>query len=239
MNTVHLVCAGALQAVAGALRAEFERAHDCTVAESFGAVGQQRERVLAGEPADVIVLTTALLDELSASGLVAPHTTVVLGAVGLGVCVPAGHAHPDRSSPEALRAALLAASVIVYPDPRIASAGRNFEAALARLGILEAVRARVRNFPNGNAAMTWLGDQRIAGSIGVTQVSEIAPIPTVTLLGAVPDALQTLTVYAAARAARSALPALADAYLALLGSARGRQAIAAAGFTVETGRGRP
>lgn len=230
MKTLHLVCAGALQAVAGALRAEFERAHDCTVAESFGAVGQQHERVLAGEPADVVVLTPALLDALAGSGLVAADSTVVLGEVGMGVCVPAGHARPDLSSPEAFREALLAASVIVYPDPRIASAGRNFETALARLGILDAVRARARNFPNGNASMVWLGDERIAGSIGVTQMSEIAPIPTVTLLGPVPAALQTLTVYAAARAARSARPALAGAYLSLLGSARGRQAIVAAGL---------
>ena len=219
-----------MQAVVTELAPEFEQASGAKVEVSFGAVGQQKTRVLAGESADVILLTPGMLEELAAAGWVVPGSPHSLGKVGMGVVVPVGHPPVDLSSVDTLRAAMLAASLIVYPDPTIASAGRNFDNALITMGIRDQVAAKIRHFPNGNVSMTWLGEQRIAGSIGVTQVSEIRPIPTITLIGEVPAALQVITEYGIAKAARGPAPALGARFFDLLVSARGRRAVEAAGF---------
>ena len=228
--TLHIISAGAMQAVVTELIPEFERVNGARVAVTFGAVGEQRARVLAGEAADVILLTPAMLAELAETGWVVPGSARTLGRVGMGVVVPKGQPPIDASTVDSLRAALLAASLIVYPDPTIASAGRNFDNALIAMGIRDQVAGKIRHFANGNASMTWLGEQRIAGSIGVTQVSEIKPIPTITLLAEMPAPLQVITEYGAARAARSAQPLLGERFFDLLCSPRGRTVIEAAGF---------
>lgn len=219
-----------MQAVVSALAPEFEQSTGMTVHVTFGAVGQQKARVLAGEPADVILLTPGMLDELAVSGWVVAGSQRTLGRVGMGVVVPNGHPGVDVSTVDALRAAMLAARLIVYPDPAIASAGRNFDNALIAMGIREQLADRIRHFPNGNASMTWLGAQRIDGSIGVTQVSEIRPIPTITLIGEVPSPLQVITEYGVARAARSTAPDLGEQFFTLITSARGRALILESGF---------
>ena len=231
MKTLHIISAGAMQAVVTELIPVFEKASGATVLVTFGAVGQQKARVLAGEPADVILLTPEMLDDLVATGWAVPGSPRTLGRVGMGVVVPKGHPPVDVSTPEALRATMLAATLVVYPDPAIASAGRNFDNALISLGIRAALADRIRHFPNGNVSMTWLGEQRIAGSIGVTQVSEIKPIPTIDLLAEIPGNLQVITAYGVARAAKAAEPALGQGFFDLLLSARGRAAIVDAGFS--------
>jgi molybdate transport system substrate-binding protein len=231
MATLNIISAGAMQAVVTTLIPVFEKTSGATVSATYGAVGQQKARVLSGEPADVILLTPEMLDDLAATGWVVPGSQRTLGRVGMGVVVPKGHPAVDVSTPDTLRAAMLAASVVVYPDPQIASAGRNFDNALIKLGIRDALADRIRHFPNGNVSMTWLGEQRIPGSIGVTQVSEIKPIPTVDLLPTFPAELQVITAYGAARAAKGSEPALGQAFFDLLCAAQGREVIVGAGFT--------
>ena len=228
-TTVHIISAGAMQAVITALVPAIERATGATVAATFGAVGQQRARVLAGEPADAILLTPAMLDELAGTGWVVPGSQRTLGEVGMGVVVPLGHPAPDVSTEAAFVAAMRAASLVVYPDPQIASAGRHFDDALRRLGLRDELAGRIRHFPNGNVSMTWLGEQRVPGSIGVTQVSEIRPIPTITLIAEMPASLQVITAYGAGLAAHGKAP-LGQAVLDVLASPEGRAEIERAGF---------
>ena len=230
MTTLHIISAGAMQAVVSELGPEFAQSTGAKIEVTFGAVGQQKARVLAGETADVILLTPEMLEELSATGWVVPGSAQSLGRVGMGVVVPNGHPPVDLSTVARFREALLAASLIVYPDPAIASAGRNFDNALLTLGIRDIVAGRIRHFPNGNVSMTWLGEQRIAGSIGVTQVSEIKPIPTITLIGEVPAALQVVTEYGVARAEKASAPDLGALFFEFITSTRGRDAVARAGF---------
>ncbi|MFN7753234.1 MAG: substrate-binding domain-containing protein [Pseudomonadota bacterium] len=230
MSTVHVISAGAMQAVITALVPAIERATGAKVAATFGAVGQQRARVLADESADAILLTPAMLDELAGSGWIVPGSQRTLGEVGMGVVVPLGHPAPDVSTEQAFAAAMRAASLVVYPDPQIASAGRHCDDALRRLGLRDELADRIRHFPNGNVSMTWLGEQRLAGSIGVTQISEIRPIPTITLIAEMPGSLQVITAYGAGLAAKGNR-AFGQAVLDVLASPEGRAEIERAGFT--------
>jgi hypothetical protein len=159
-----------------------------------------------------------------------PGSQRTLGEVGMGVVVPLGHPAPDVSTEQAFAAAMRAASLAVYPDPQIASAGRHCDDALRRLGLRDELADRIRHFPNGNVSMTWLGEQRLAGSIGVTQISEIRPIPTITLIAEMPGSLQVITAYGAGLAAKGNR-AFGQAVLDVLASPEGRAEIERAGFT--------
>ena len=79
-----------------------------TVAMGFGPSGGVARRFLGGEPADVIVIGSDSLDDLVRQGKVLSGTTAI-ARTGIGICVKKGAPHPDVSTPEALKRALLAA----------------------------------------------------------------------------------------------------------------------------------
>src|SRR5690349_18085181 len=93
---------GLVQEVQQRLRAEtgFE------VEGTFGAVGAMRDKLLGGDPCDVLILTQALIDQLTADGHVVAGSATPLGAVKTGVAVKEGAAAPDVSTAAALKATL-------------------------------------------------------------------------------------------------------------------------------------
>ena len=102
---------------------------------TFGAVGAIREKLFAGEPCDVFILTEAMLDELAASGHVVAATRAALGRVRTGIGVRASDALPDIKDRAALERSLRAATDIFLPDPQRATAGIHFKRVLEQLGI--------------------------------------------------------------------------------------------------------
>lgn len=232
MVVLNVLSAGAAQSVVQKVIADVQRASGISVDVAFGAVGAMKARALAGNngaPADVIVLTDAMIDELIASGFVTPGR-FDLGKVGTGVAVRAGVAKPDVGNADSLRAALRAASVIVFPDPAIATAGKIVMACFEQLGIAGEVAERIKLFPNGNAAMCWMAADGDARCIGITQNTEILPIAGVTYVAPLPDAFQAKATYAAGCAAATAHRAEAADFITRLTSPAARPMLAAAGY---------
>lgn len=230
MTTVRILSAGAAQAVVENIAAEFQRDTGHKIDAEFSAVGAMKQKVLAGEPVDVVILTAALIDELIAGGWVVPGSRADLGRVGTGVAVRAGTPLPDVSTGEALRGNVLAATRIVCPDPAVATAGKVVMNLVERLGIASQVKARMQFFPNGHSAMRWLAASAGALEMGITQITEILPNKGVTLAGPLPDELQVKTVYTAGLAARAQHPEAAKEFLARLTAPAGRPILAAAGY---------
>lgn len=229
MATLQILSAGAAQAVVQKVIADYRRDTGNEVAASFGAVGAMKAKALSGAPVDLIVLTDAMIDELIASGFVS-GARADLGKVGTGVAVRAGAAKPDVSQTDSLRAALRAASVITFPDPAVATAGKIVMACLDQLGIAAEVKARLKFFPNGNAAMNWLAAEGDARAIGITQNTEILPIAGVTYVAPLPDAFQAKATYSAGCASASRLGAEARDFMSRLTSPAARPMLAAAGY---------
>src|SRR5262245_7201105 len=84
---LNILSAGAAQSVVEETTVRVTVDEGCKVHAAFGAVGAMKARLLAGEPADVIILTAALIEELAASGHVVPASQCDLGTVGTGVAV--------------------------------------------------------------------------------------------------------------------------------------------------------
>ncbi len=199
---VILLSGGAAHGVVDALAAQFRVETGAEIVGTFGPVGAMKDKLLAGEPADLVILTRALIAELAAAGHVLGDPCADLGRVRTGVAVKHGDPVPDVSSAPALRAALLAAKEIYFPDPERATAGIHFAKVLDRLGVREALAPRLR--------------PHASGLLGCTQITEIMITPGVTLVGPLPAEFELATVYCAAVCAKAASADFARRLVALL-----------------------
>jgi molybdate transport system substrate-binding protein len=181
-----ILSGGAAQGLVQALAARFKTETGCEIAGIFGAVGAMRDKLIAGEPADLVILTSSLVAELMASGHVTAGTARDIGVVRTAVAARAADPLPSIADAEALRAALLAADEIHLPDPKLATAGIHFAKVLAALGIGGETEGRLRPHPNGMTAMRALAHSTAKRPIGCTQVTEILATPGVTLAGPCP-----------------------------------------------------
>jgi len=219
MTTLNLLCAGAAQGLVTALQDRFTAETGATLQGRFGAVGAMKEALLAGEPCDVMIVTGAMVDALCADGRLRADSRASLGRVLTGVAVRAGTPLPDVSTPEALKATLLAADSVYFPDAVRATAGIHFAKVMAQLGILATMEPRFRTYPAGAIAMRELAASGSANAIGCTQITEINYTPGVQLVGALPPAFELATVYTAAVGTRAAEAALAARFIALISGA--------------------
>ena len=223
---MNVISAGAAKAVVNAVAAQA----GLELGGAFGAVGAMKDKLLAGEPCDVIVLTRAMLDELANAKLVEDDSIGDLGRVRTGIAAKAGAPLPNISHAAGLTAALLEAEAIYVPDLSKSTAGKHVAGMLKALGIAQEVAGRVREFPNGAAAMKAMAESHGEFAVGCTQVSEILYTPGVTLVGSLPPEFELATLYSAAVCLRAADPAEARRFAALLTGHSTQELRASAGF---------
>jgi molybdate transport system substrate-binding protein len=232
MNPLHLLSAGAAQALATGLQDRFLQLHGQAVAPTFGAVGVMKDKLLAGAPCDVLILTDALITQLTADGHLRAGTAQPLGVVKTGVAVKNGQARPAVSTPAELKAALLAATGIYIADPVKSTAGIHFMKVLKALGLEQSLANTLRPYPNGAAAMTALAASNEAGLIGCTQNTEILFIDGVELIANLPPEFELATVYTAAIGTQAQSPEAAAQFIALLAGTEAAALRATCGFEV-------
>ena len=230
MPNLHVLSAGAAQSLIESLQREFAASEGIDVRASFHPVGATIEKLLAGEPCDVVVLTAALLDELAQGGDVRPESIAPLGRVHTAIAVRDEDAAPDVSTVAALRRVFLAADAIYLPDVERSTAGAHCAAMLRRMGIRDETASKLKQGPNGVSAMRELAQSRAARPVGCTQVTEIASTPGVTLVGPLPGEFELATVYSVAVAARAQQPESATRFAALLAAPAARELRRRCGF---------
>jgi len=225
-----ILSGGAAHGLVAALGARFKAQIGCDIAGIYGAVGAMREKLIAGAPADLVILTSALIEGLSRTGHVVPGSAADIGIVHTAIAVRAGDPTPGVGDAVALRAALLAADAIYFPDPTLATAGIHFAKVLDRLGIGAEAAARLRPHPNGATAMRALAEAKERRPLGCTQVTEILATPGVRLVAPLPRGFELATTYTAAVCTRAALPEQARRLAALLSGPDTRAERERAGF---------
>jgi molybdate transport system substrate-binding protein len=222
---LHVLSAGAAKGLVQGLQAEFERDAGLTLRCTFGAVGAVLESLNAGAPCDLIVLTRTMIDALVGQGRVDAASIVDLGRVPTGVAVPGGAALRPVSDVASLLAVLQPAASIFLPDTERATAGIHALRVLKALQLPD-IEPRLREFPNGAAAMAAMAEQADPKAVGITQVSEILYTPGVQLLGILPAPHGLATLYSAAVVRGAAAAEAAAQLLQRLGApgrARWRQ----------------
>ena len=211
------------------LAEQYSRQSGAAVAVTSGPPSAVRQKILAGEPFDVVVQATPAMAETAQSGALAPGSRIALARGGIGVVVRAGGPVPDISTVEGFKRALLAAPRVVYGDPAQANAsGELIVRILAAAGILDAVAPKVVRFTEivpGNEMVA-----RGEADIGLFNLTAIPYSVGVQLAGPVPSPLQLYTSYEGAVMAKAAAPEGALAFLKFMASDGARQAWMMAGF---------
>jgi len=220
MTPLALLCAGAAKGLIAAVGPAFTAETGIAIEGVFGAVGALVEKLVRGAPCDAIVLTAGLIVRLEKEGFIVPGSAAPLGSMPTAIAVAAGAPRLAIGDAGSLRAALVGATRLVFPDPERATAGIHFAGVLRRLGIADLVAARCKTFENGAAAMAELAREGDRGAIGCTQQSEILYTPGVDLIGTLPPGYELATVYSAAVCRSARTPRAAHRLLELLASSR-------------------
>ena len=214
---LHVLAAGATESTMRAMVGIFEREAGTGVKLTYGAVGLLRDKIYAGEPADLTIVTPAIIEQLLAKGLVRPETRTDVGRVGGGIAVRMGAARPAVGTADELKQALLAAQEIYYANPATATAGAYFLKVADQLGVMDAVKQKGRTGAGGKEAMEMMA-RSTADAIGLTQISEILSVKEVVLIGPYPGNLQAMTTYTGIMMAKTPHAEAAQAFLRWLKS---------------------
>jgi molybdate transport system substrate-binding protein len=198
---IKVLTAGAFKQVLLALVPEYEKQSGNTVKIENDTVGALVKRIEGGDAFDVVIVSPVAISELTKSGKVAADSSANLAKVGVGVVVKEGAPHPDISSVDAFKRALLAAKSIAYIDPASGgSSGIFVDRLLDKLGIAGDVKPKAKLIPGGAVADHIANGE---AEIGIHQISEILPVKGVSLVGPLPTEIQNYTIYAAGIATSS------------------------------------
>jgi molybdate transport system substrate-binding protein len=230
MNSLNILSGGAAQGLVGSLAPSFKADTGFDIAGEFGAVGAMADKLRGGMPADIVVLTAALLATLAAERLVVAASISDVGLVETALAVRASDSKVVARNEAELREALLASDAIFVPDTRASTAGIHVAKVLARLGIADNVAARLKIFPNGATAMRELAASDAQHPIGCTQSTEIISTGGVVLSGSLPPGCELATMYTAGVTTKAAHPLQASALIGLLIGAGQREQRQRAGF---------
>jgi molybdate transport system substrate-binding protein len=230
MNSLNILSGGAAQGLVGSLAPSFKADTGFDIAGEFGAVGAMADKLRGGMPADIVVLTAALLATLAAERLVVAASISDVGLVETALAVRASDSKVVARNEAELREALLASDAIFVPDTKASTAGIHVAKVLARLGIADNVAARLKIFPNGATAMRELAASDAQHPIGCTQSTEIISTGGVVLSGSLPPGCELATMYTAGVTTKAAHPLQASALIGLLIGAGQREQRQRAGF---------
>jgi molybdate transport system substrate-binding protein len=165
----------------------------------------------------MILIGSPELDKLIGEGKVKDRTDV--SRTGIALAVRKGAPHPDVSTPEALKHALLNAKSVAHTAP--AGGGitaLHIQKVFERLGIAEQVTPKVTlaaGGPNGRVSVLVASGK---AEIGLQQLSELSSNPDVEVIGLLPDALQQITINSAGITAIAKEPDAARALIKQLTS---------------------
>ncbi len=201
-----------------AIAAAYGAKQDCQVLLRYGpATGAAPQSIvsrLAGdEPADVVLLPTALLGEQIAQGRAAPGSNADVMRSLIGACVRAGTRIPDISTVAALTGALRDVDSVA-----LSTAGSGAYVAnvlYKRLGLESEMSAKTRTIagePVG--AVVARGE----AELGFQQMSELLVCDGISIVGPLPDEVQNATVIAAGITSRSRRADEAEAFVSFFGS---------------------
>lgn len=225
-ETIKLLAAGATKSLLTGINAKFtaETGHQIVMAND--TAGGVSKRIEAGENFDVIISSRTQLDGLIAKGKLPQGSRIDIASSVIGVAVKEGAPAPDLSSVDAFKRMLLNAKTVAYVDPASGgTSGIYIAGVIDKMGLTEAMKPKLRLQAGGYVAeLVAKGEAEIA----IHQISEILPVKGVTLVGELPAAIQSVTVYSGALPEGAS--AAARAYLAYVTGPPSATFIAKAGL---------
>ena len=180
-------------------------------------------RLKRGEPADLLLMVGYSLGELLTAHVV--EQKVDLAGSRIGLAIREGTPVPDIGTIDSFKKALLSAPSIAYSD---SASGVYIERDMYRkLGLQDALSPKSRMIVServGNVVAR--GD----AAFGFQQMSELLPVRGITLVGPIPDEVQSVTTFSAGIPAASMEKAAAADLLVFLQSPDAAKAMKRSGL---------
>jgi molybdate transport system substrate-binding protein len=197
---VKVFTARAIATVLNEIGPAFERTTGHTLDVISGLPPEFLTRINAGEPFDLIVTGSSVIDGMIKDGKLVAETRINLVRSGIGVEVRAGAPKPDISSVEAFKRALVEAKSIGYLK---VGSGIYLAALLDRLGIAEAIASKVTR-PDTDIVSELVAKGEI--ELGMVVITQIMTTPGVELVGPLPAEIQSYITFAAGVSAKAKAP---------------------------------
>lgn len=217
-DELRVVSSGGFAAAYRTLAPEFERQTGHTLVTEWGpSMGKTAnavpQRLARDEPIDVVIMVGYALADLARQNKVVADSQMDLARSLIGAAVRAGAPHPDISTVEALRQALLEAGRVAYSDS--ASGVYIQNEMFKRLGVADRMAGKARMIPADPVGEVVA---RGEADLGFQQISELKAVHGIDLLGPIPAEVQQATVFSAGVIASSRHPDAARALIRFLAS---------------------
>jgi molybdate transport system substrate-binding protein len=215
MAKLKVMCARSMHGAAGALGKAFAQASGNEVAFDFGTVGALQAKLDAGETADVLIVSAAMIDKLDKAGLLVAGSRRDVARTFIAVCIREGAPVPDFKTPEAFKRMLEGARAVAMSDPAVGgSAAVYVPVVFERLGIADLMKPKSLLQQNGVEVARRVVEGK--ADVGLTLSGEVASVPGATIAGAIPPPFGQDTLYVAAVMAGSGAPDAARGLIAAL-----------------------
>jgi molybdate transport system substrate-binding protein len=222
-----IYAAAAFRSPLAEIASQYEAATGHQVTLVFDTAGAT-EQGFRGDPEAALLITTlTLINDAEKTRRLTDGVTYPLGDSLAGLAFSPGSVKPDISTPETLKAALLAAKRIAFSDPaRGATVGIHFMKVMESLGVKDEVLRKATVARDGVETMRLVLEERI--DIGITQMSEILQASRDALASPFPKEFELATTYALWR--RNNVTQATMAFVTLLTSPASRTKLAENGI---------
>lgn len=225
---IRVMSGGAPKEVFAQLTPKFEQQTGNKVVFVYDVLTALREKIAAGEKADVLVMPVPMLDGYVKDGKLRANSESTFGTVGISVVVKEGASQPDISTKEKFREAMLSARSIVHATPGKTPSGTHMGKVMEQLGIVDAVAKKVVHRPALEGGVQLVAEGK--ADIGIYPASEIANVKGVAVVGPLPAGIDLNIVYGGAAMADSAAGEAAAAFVKFMAAPENRTVWKHAGF---------
>lgn len=223
---IRVMSGGAPKEVFSVLTPKFERESGHKVAYVYNVIAALREKLAAGEKADVLIMPVNVLDGYAKDGKLRGDARATFGSMGLSLIVPEGVPRPDISTREKFKAAMLAARSVVHSTPGKTPSGTHMGKLWEELGIAAEMAKKVMHRPALEGGVEAVAKGQ--ADIGIFPASEVIDVKGVSVAGPLPQGTNLTIVYAGAAVTGS--PEAAVAFVRFMAAPENRGAWKHGGF---------
>jgi molybdate transport system substrate-binding protein len=210
------------------LAEQYKRASGQDIVVQSVTTGDINRILSSNEPFDILITTTALVDQAAKDGRAVASTKTGVGRVGIGVIVRRnGATVPSIATADALKQAVLAAEAVVY---NTAGSGQYIHSMFEKMGVTSQIQSKTTRPSNAAQTMGRIIEGK-GNDIGFGLISEIKPYEEkgVRFVGPLPPELQGYTNYEAVISTRSSAADPARAFIRFLTTPAAKEVLSRTG----------